>query len=224
MGIAPSLPIDGNGRTINFAGVTYNVGFAVPEMGPQYTDPITGQLIAPLIAAPTDGKKASYSGGINGLVPVASATDIFTITGSATRTVRVTRIEVSGISTTILDTTVRLLLRTTADTAGTSTAPVLYPHDSNDAAATAVLAAYTANPTVNDGTNRLIRASKLLFNLSAPAAGSEAGRLIWDFGDRPSKAFVLRGVAQQLAINLNGVSVAGGSVDISVELTEDSYS
>lgn len=198
----------------NQATATYNVDQYLNHMGipsnPYYT-----------VAANSDGIRPTYSGGINGLVPVASCTDLFTITGSASKTIRVTRIEVSGIATTILDTTVRLLLRTTADTGGTSTAPAAYPHDSLSAAATATLAAYTANPTVNDGTNRLLRASKLLFNLAAPSAGSESGRLIWDAGDRPAQAFVLRGVAQQLAINLNGVSVAGGSVDISVEWTED---
>lgn len=225
MGIPPSIPPDGNGRIPDMVGVSYNLGYALPQFGPQYTDPVTGQIISPIHNAPVDGSRRTYSGGINGLVPVASATDIFTITGSATQTVRVTRISIAGIATTILDTTVRLLLRTTADTAGTKTNPALYPHDSNNAAATAVLAAYTANPTVNDGTDRVIRAAKLLFNLAAPTAASESGRLVWDFGNRPpGQAFVLRGVAQQLAINLNGVSVAGGSIDISVELTEDSYS
>ncbi len=198
----------------NQANSTYNVDAYGNQMGissnPYYT-----------VAANSDGIRPSYSGGINGLVPAASATDIFTITGSASKTIRVTRIEISGIATTILDTTVRLLLRTTADTGGTATNPVGYAHDQNSAAATAVLAAYTANPTVNDGTNRLIRTSKLLFNLAAPTAGSESGRLIWDAGDRPAQAFVLRGVAQQLAINLAGVSVAGGSIDISIEWTED---
>ena len=195
--------------------------FTVPQTAPAVNDPVTQTPYAPLLDVPVDGYKASYSAAINGLVTVASATDIFTLTGSATKTIRILHVEVSGIATTAIDTTVRTLVRTTADTGGTSTAPVAVPHDQTNAAATAAVAAYTANPTVNDGTNRIIRAEKVLFNLVAPAAGSESGRLMLDFGVRPSQAIVLRGVAQQFAINLAGVTIAGPSVDISIEWTEE---
>ncbi len=205
--------------------------------GLQYYDPVGGQFVWPQAGlvytaadgtkyaagpdAPVDGFKNSYSAAINGLVTAASATDIFTLTGSATKTVRITHVEVSGIATTILDTTVRVLIRTTADSGGTTTAVSAIAHDQNNPAATAVAVAYTANPTVNDGTNRIIRAEKVLFNLAAPSAGSESGRLMLDFGTRPSQAIVLRGTAQQLAVNLNGVTVAGPSIDISIEWTEE---
>lgn len=172
-------------------------------------------------AVNTDGQKATYSAAKQALVPVASATDIFTLTGSASKTIRITHLEVSGIATTILDTSVQVFIRTTADTGGTSTAPAAIPHDQNSPAATATVAAYTANPTINDGTARLIRSQKVLFNLAAPTAGSESTRLVLDYGNRPSQAIVLRGVAQQLAVNLAGVSVAGGSLDLAVEWSEE---
>ena len=167
------------------------------------------------------GTEATYAATKNGLVTAASATDIAVISGSATKTVYVSRVEISGIATTILQTTVRLLIRTAADSGGTSTgSPVSFPCDQTDPAPTAVVLTYTANPTVNDGTDRIIRASKALFNLAAPAAGSESSKIVWTFGDRPSKAVVLRGVAQQLAINLNGVTIAGPSLDIAYEWSE----
>ena len=172
-------------------------------------------------AVNTDGQRATYSAGKQGLVVAASATDIATLTGSATKTIRVTHLEVSGIATTILETSVQVFVRTTADTAGASTAPTVVPHDQNSPAATAAMAVYTANPTVNDGTARLIRSQKVLFNIAAPAAGSESTRLVLDYGNRPSQALVLRGVAQQLAVNLAGVTVAGPSIDVSFEWTED---
>lgn len=175
----------------------------------------------PSVNGPVDGQKASYSATKQGLVTAASATDICTLTGSATKTVRVTRLEVSGVATTILETSVEVLVRTAADSGGTSTAPLAIPHDQNSAAASAVVAVYTANPTVNDATARPIRSQKVLFNLAAPAAGSESSRFVLDFGNRPSQAIVLRGVAQQLAINLNGVTIAGPSVDITLEWTEE---
>lgn len=216
---------DADGRPIigqGFDPVTHQ--FAAQLAGPALTDATTGIVYQSFAEAPIDGFKASYSVCKQGLVVAASATDIFTLTGSATRTVRITHVEVSGIATTILDTSVQVFVRTTADSGGTSTSITPIPHDQNNAAATATAAAYTANPTINDGTARLIRVEKVLFNLSAPSAGSESGRLMLDFGTRPSQAIVLRGVAQQLAINLNGVTVAGPSVDISIEFTEDNWS
>lgn len=173
------------------------------------------------VALGDDPIKQSYSATKQGLALAASATDIATLTGSATKTVRVTHVEYSGLATTILNTSVELFVRTTADSGGTSTAPAAIPHDQNSAAATAAVAVYTANPTVNDGTARPIRSQKALHNLAAPAAGSESTRVIWDFMNRPSQAIVLRGVAQQLAVNLAGVTVAGGAADITFEWTEE---
>ena len=174
-----------------------------------------------LNAVNTDGQKATYSASVSGLASVASATDIFTLTGSATKTIRVTHLEVSGVATTILETSVRVLIRTTADTGGTNAAATAFPHDQNSPAATASALSYTANPTINDGTNRLVRSQKVLFNLAAPTTASESSRMVLDYGNRPSQAIVLRGAAQQLAVNLNGVTVAGPSIDISIEWTEE---
>jgi len=172
-------------------------------------------------APPVDGGKPTYVAAVTGLVVVASATDFLVLTGSASKTIKVVRAGVSGLATAILNTTVRALVRTTADSGGTSSAITPVPYDQNDPAATATAASYTANPTINDGTNRIVSSQKLLFNLGAPTAGSESSRLLFDYGSRPSKAPVLRGVAQQYALNLNGVTVTGGSVDAFIEFTEE---
>lgn len=217
-----SQPIDGNGRTIEFAGFDPITGqFIVPATAPGTIPTNQNFYVAALQFSPIDGSKASYSASINGLVPAASATDIFTITGSATKVVRITRIEVSGIATTILDTTIRLAVRSTANLTGTSAAVAAVPHDSASAAASATVLSYTANPGTLGTLVGYVRASKLLFNLAAPTAGSESGRLLEDYGDRPAQAIVLRGIAQVFAVNLAGVTVAGGSLDISVEWTEE---
>ena len=170
----------------------------------------------------TAGQRVTYAAVKQGLATAASATDIAVLTGAAGKVVRVTRVEVSGIATTILETSVQLLVRTTADTGGTSTgSPSAFPYDQNSPAAAASVLTYTANPTVNDGTNRLVASQKVLFNLAAPAAASESTRAIFDFGNRPAGEIILRGAAQQLAVNLNGVTVAGPSIDIKYEWTED---
>jgi hypothetical protein len=216
-----SQPVDNNYKSIP-ANLYDPVGvqFVSPQAGPVRTG-TDNTNYAPHVFTPVDGYKATYSAAKQGLVTAASATDIFTLTGSATKTVRVTRVEVSGVATTILDTSVQLIVRTTADTGGTGATVPAVAHDQNSSPATAVATAYTANPTINDASPKPIRSSKILFNLAAPTAGSESGRLVEDFGDRPSQAVVLRGANQQLAVNLNGITIQGPSVDISVEWTEE---
>jgi hypothetical protein len=43
--------------------------------------------------------------------------------------------------------------------------------------------------------------------------------VVFDFGDK-GKEIVLRGVAQQLAVNLNGATITGGAFDINIEWFE----
>jgi hypothetical protein len=110
---------------------------------------------------------------------------------------------------------VQLVKRSTVDTAGTSTAPAKVPHDSADAAANAVLAAWTANPTLGTTVGAL-KAAKL----AVPAPASPAkDELIFELGER-GKGVYLKGAAEQLAVNLNGATITGGSFDISVEWFE----
>lgn len=180
------------------------------------TYPVTPQAVVGQVAQ-VDGQKATYAAGITQLVVAASATDIFTIAGSASKTVRITRVRLSGIKTTAgAAVDVQLLLRSTADTAGTKTNPTAIPFDSNSAAATAVVAAYTANPTL--GTSVGLIGVDSVFVPLATAAG---GQLDWNFGNRPEQAIVLRGATQQLCVNLNGVTVGGGAFDIWCCWTEE---
>lgn len=167
----------------------------------------------------TDGLKATYSASITALASAASATDIFTITGSATKTIRVTRLEVSGQATTAAAAQVVLAVRSTANTSGTSTAPTAVPHDSASAAASATIKAYTVNPT----TGTLVGNIKAAYVfLAAPATATVCSEpLFLDFGLRPSQAIVLRGITQVLAVNLNAATVTGGAFDINIEWTEE---
>ena len=166
---------------------------------------------------PFDGAKATYSAAKLNLNPQGS--DIFTITGSATKTIRVTRIEVSFTQSIYNTNDVLLIKRSTANTAGSSTAVPAVPHDSSSAAATATVLCYTSNPTLGTAVGTM-RAAKVFGQAtSEPYAGSVV--LVWDFGDRPSQAVVLRGITQVLAINLNSVTISGASFDISIEWTEE---
>jgi hypothetical protein len=151
------------------------------------------------------------------LVPVASPTDIAVLSGNATNTVIPTKVTMQCTQTTAGIVTVQLLVRTTADSGGTSTgSPSSYPLDQQDVAAVSSLLTYTANPTVNDGTNRLID-SQLVASLGTAATTPEDS-YIWT----PSigQSVVLRGTAQQLALNLNGTTMTGGSCNIMFQWME----
>ena len=166
--------------------------------------------------ASVDGLKATYSATIFNLAPATLATDVFTITGSATKTVRVTRITTSGTQTTGSNVTVVILKRSTANTAGTFTTLTGVPHNSTNPAATATVLAYTANPTVGTLVGN-IRSRKVLMN----AATAATDEYISEFGTRNSQAIVLNGITQVLAVNLNGVTIAGESLNITIEWTEE---
>jgi hypothetical protein len=143
----------------------------------------------------------TYAAVSVGLVPAASATDIACITGSATKVVRLLSVKVGGTAGTALSTPVLLTKHISANTGGTAATslalPVPYRIDSTDAAPTATTTAYTANPTISD---------------AAPG--------IVDAGISTFGVVTLRGVAQQLCVNLNGVSVSTGSLTISLFWSE----
>src|SRR5207245_3298811 len=90
----------------------------------------------------------TFRAGIIGLVPASSATDIFTIIGSSTRKILIIKVYVGCTQTTAGAIDVQFVKRSTADTAGTSTTPTMWAHDSGDPAATTTVRAYTANPTL----------------------------------------------------------------------------
>jgi len=170
------------------------------------------------ITAYSEGQKATYSVGVIGLAPAASATDIFTITGSATKTIRITRIQVSGTATAAGAYSLVVLRRSTANTGGTSTAPTISSHDTADPNATATVNAYTANPTTGTLVGNM-QVKKI--TVTTPAGSiSNSPNEIW-FEMRGERATVLRGIAQVLSINLNTTTMAGGSLDIDITWTEE---
>lgn len=177
----------------------------------------------PYVCANTEGSKASYSAVATGLVPPASATDVACIAGSATTTVRITRISISGTAGTLVTLPVFLAKRASVDTGGTAATgnalPVAGKHDSTEPASGATLVSYTAVPTITDTSPALIRAGTI--TLPVTSAGTVNGKLEWTFSDRNERAIVLRGVAQQLCVNLSSISVSSGVLAIDFEWGED---
>jgi hypothetical protein len=170
------------------------------------------------IPVTTEGQKPTYAAAFIGLVPAASPTDVLTITGSATKTVKITSLRVT-VSTTAgsgILFNANLVKRSTADSAGTSTTATNVPYDSNSAAATATVKGYTANPTLGTavGPVRAIR-------YAATPASVPNQEVFMEFGTRPAQTVVLRGTSEQLCLNFGGTSITGGIADISIEWTEE---
>lgn len=188
----------------------------------QYYDPINLKYVASTIApngatAVTFPSKISktYSCSFNVAV-AAAATDIAVISGNAITICYITRIVISATQTTAGLSDTLLVKRSTADTGGTSISQVIVPHDSNDAAPSSIVLAYTANPAALGTSVGSIRRGFL------PVAGVTSvvnPIVVFEFGDK-GKEITLRGVAQQLAINLNGATLTGGSFDINIEWFE----
>jgi hypothetical protein len=168
-----------------------------------------------VLAVNTEGTKATYSVGIVGFAPAATATDFFNVAGSASKTVRVTRVQLSGVASSAASVAIQLIRRSSLNTGGTPASATPLAHDTNDTAATATVASYGANPTLGSavGTHR---AQQL--NLGSNVAGT----ITWDFTLRNAKGLALRGTAQSLSLNWGGAAVPGGtSLAIDVEFTEE---
>jgi hypothetical protein len=88
--------------------------------------------------------------------------------------------------------------------------------DSNDAAATAVVKAYTVNPTA---LGTAVGDIEDVQTFIPDGTGSPAPTVL-SFGSGSGQMAVLRGTSQFLCLNLNGVTVTGGSLNVSIEWTE----
>jgi len=173
-------------------------------------------------AVPGDGSKTTYSACASGIVPAAATTDILTITGSASKTIRITMITISCTTTagSGFSASLTMVRRSTANTGGTSTTITAGLHDTTNAAATAVVRSYTANPSALGTANGVIRAHR--FSIGTAGGAGNIGPLNeWDFGARPSQAIVLRGTGDMLAINLGGVTITSPILSASIEWTEE---
>lgn len=164
------------------------------------------------VVAPVDGQKQTFVASVNGM-STTIASDIFALTGSSTKLVRLTRVEVYCVAGAATTSTLALIKRSTADTAGTTSAATVLPLSSAFNGATATAIGYTVAPTLGTtvGPVRLWRGS---------VATTGTG-VTWDFGNRPSSAPVLLNTSQQICLN-NGTAIGtSGSWNILFEWTEE---
>jgi len=159
-----------------------------------------------------DTTTTSYHASTLGLTVAASATDIAVLPGNATNKVILYKIKVSCTQTTAGIVAIQVIKRSTADTAGTSANMTVVPDYSSYAAGISVPKTYTVNPTT--GT--------LVGNLDSNHFGCGQSTTTSDdlYLFNPPKPIILNGTAEMVVVNLNGVTVTGGSFDITFEYAE----
>lgn len=165
--------------------------------------------------------KPTYSATTGAVTSASAATDICTLSGSATKTIRVRRVIVGGLSSTVQTDPVSILKRSTNTTGGVSALLTTIPYDSNSAAASAVAESYTTNGTQGTLVGVLVDRLISIGNLTTGAASPPATEFV--FGQLGSPVF-LRGLAQQIAVNLGGLTYVSGSFSCTFEWTEDNDS
>lgn len=180
--------------------------------------PLTpGRAIAAASRPVVPSSDPAYSCFLNFSV-AASATDVVTIQGSATKIVRIKKIRLQAVHTANVGIAVSLIKRSAANTGGTSTSATLVPHDSLDAAATAVVKSYTVNPSGVGAAIGAVDGGLLDANtVATPTIGAD--KLDLRYGENGSRDIVLRGVAEFLAINLNAATIT--SAFAMIEWTEE---
>lgn len=155
------------------------------------------------------------------IVPASAATDVACITGSANKVVRLLSVRVSGAGT-LQSLPVLLTKHASANTGGTAATgtalPVPYKIDTSDGTPTATTTAYTANPTIADSSPGILDGSVVTFQPSTAVGGTfiQFNYFTHIYNEPPT----LRGVAQQVCVNLNGATIASGSLTISFLWTE----
>jgi hypothetical protein len=158
---------------------------------------------------------STYRAATFTLNTAATPTDILTIQGSGSKTVTITRISISGTQTQAGNALLRLIKRSAADTGGTTATLTNVPLDSNNASATAVVKAYTANPSALGTAVGDVEDVQVF----VPDGTTDPAATVLNFGTS-AQAVVLRGTGQFLCLNLNGVTMTGNGLNISVEWTE----
>lgn len=169
--------------------------------------------------ATTANSEAAYSANATNLVPAGSATDVFCITGSATKTIKIQGIRISGTASANVVIDALMVKRSSANSGGTSSAVTAVPHESTQDAASASVIAYTANPTTGGLVGQLRSQKIVLSGSSAPNINIVP--VVFQFPVYNGRVPTLIGVAQSVCVNLNGQTINTGALDIDAQWTEE---
>jgi hypothetical protein len=159
----------------------------------------------------------TYSAANAAYTPPATPTDLVNLIGSATKLIRVSRVEIYATQTTAATQSFHLIRRTAANTAGTRVTATPGTYATANPAVTATYGHHTANPSAL-GAGTTLRTWRDL--VPAPATARQGVPLVsWVFENGQP---ILSGVAESLAVNFAGAALpAGLTIVVVMEWTEE---
>lgn len=157
--------------------------------------------------------------------PAASATDVWTFTGSGTKTCKILMILLNYKSGSITSTNDFFLVkRSTANSGGTSSSVTSVPLDSGNSSATCSIKTYTANPTLGSLVGQLHCMSTIGTSTAGQACGNNSSNTLLVLYDHriTGQPLTVRGTGEVIALNNNGATVANsGTLSVTVIYTEE---
>lgn len=150
----------------------------------------------------------------------STATDIWTLTGSATKTGFLQFLAISSSATAAATGDLSVIRRSAADTAGTAVNPTVAKADPSDGAATLTPAHYTAHPTALGTSAGVIFGQR--YTQPAPATTVQPG-IFLDFRQyNGGKGLRISGATDIIAVNVPaGLGGAGNAWDVTACWTEE---
>jgi len=166
---------------------------------------------------------------ITGIIPTYAASGtfaattgvLFSICGSATKTVVLRSLQISGTATSVGTLVLNIIKTSSAPTGGTSISITPTAFDTNSSAATATATAYTAAPTAGMAIGTVGAFAQIF---PAPTTGGGAnqipGPIVVPQGSQP---IILRGTSQCAELQTSSSALTGASLSVSLVWTEESY-
>jgi hypothetical protein len=156
----------------------------------------------------------TYAAAIN--VTNTGNGDVMCIYGSATRTVFVTQVHMTGIASTAITIVEGLVKRSSVESGGTPVAMTAVPFNSSNPAATAVATAYSVSPTPGTSIGPIDNHFIGLGNSTNTASLNEFEANYGNLSDQP---VTLHGTSEGLCVNI-GAGGTGASYGIHVRWME----
>lgn len=161
-----------------------------------------------ITAVSTEGTKTTYSASVDAVFAGANINDICALPGSATKTIRVVRVEFKAFATAAAVTIIKVSKRSAANTGTAGTAMTSVPHNSTNAAATALPLSWANSAAEVPGAavGNVYDSSYLL-----GSAAIQAQPLDLSFGTSNDQSLVLNGVGQLLVVTAPNIATPAGS-------------
>jgi hypothetical protein len=172
----------------------------------------------------TDGLKATYSATLNNTIVASAVTTtvpIWEISNPAAsgKVVRVTKLQFLVTLATAGAYNLHLVKRSAISTGGTAVTQTSTPSDSTNAAAVGVVKLYTAAPTAGT-TVGIVRHNRAWGFATTLTATQPLGDFIWEFGNGPEQAVVLR-AGEALSLQSPAAFGTAPTITGSVEWSEE---